>query len=137
MRPYVHDHLFCVSKRADVALEVALGGKNAEGKPVTWVLRGFAGGQIQSATAGGAMAETAQALLKQVVYKSEIRENDWRSEWIIPLDALGVDSDAGRPLPFNITAWRSENAEFRQYAGSLGETWDLKYGGRLVLPVNK
>ena len=83
------------------------------------------------------MTESAQALLKQVVYNSEIREKDWRSEWIIPLDALGVDSEAGHPLPFNITAWRSENAEFRQYAGSLGETWDLQYGGRLVLPANK
>ena len=83
------------------------------------------------------MAESAQGLLKQVVYKSEIREKDWRSEWIIPLDAIGAESEAGRPLPFNITAWRSENAEFRQYAGSLGETWDLQYGGRLVLPANE
>jgi hypothetical protein len=122
---------------ADDAVEVALGGKDRAGKPVTWVLRGFADGQIQSATVGGAMAESAQALLKQVVYKSEIRKKDWRSEWIIPIDALGVDSAAGRPLPFNITAWRSENAEFRQYAGSLGETWDLQYGGRLLLPANK
>ena len=118
----------------DDAVEVALGGKDAEGRPVTWVLRGFANGQIQSATVGGATAESAQALLKQVAYKSKIREKDWRSEWIIPLDALGVDSQAGRPLPFNITAWRSENAEFRQYAGSLGDTWDPQYGGRLVLP---
>ena len=121
----------------DDAVEVALGGQDGDGKPVTWVLRGFAGGQIQSATVGGAMAESAQGLLKQVVYKSEIREKDWRSEWIIPLDAIGAESEAGRPLPFNITAWRSENAEFRQYAGSLGETWDLQYGGRLVLPANE
>ena len=115
-------------------MEVALGGRDAGGKPVTWVLRGFAGGQVQSATVGGAAADSAEALLKDVDYRSRIREKDWRSEWIIPLDPLGLDLEAERALPFNVTAWRSENGEFRQYAGSLSETWDLKYGGRLVLP---
>lgn len=118
----------------DDAVEVALGGKDAEGKPITWVLRGFANGQIQSATVGGASDEGAQAFLKRARYKSNIRDKDWRSEWVIPLDALGLDLDAGGTLPFNVTAMRSENGEFRQYAGSLGATWDLQYGGRLILP---
>ena len=119
----------------DDAVEVALGGKSADGKPVTWVLRGFANGKLLSETVGGASPADAQALLKQTVYKVQIRKQDWRSEWIIPLEALGVDPAGTESLPFNITAWRSENGEFRQYAGSLGKTWDLTHGGRLRLPA--
>lgn len=118
----------------DDAVEVALGGKSADGKPVTWVLRGFAQGQLLSETAGGASPADAQRLLKQIAYKTLTRKQDWRSEWIIPLEPLGVDPAGTDPLPFNVTAWRTENGEFRQYAGSLGKTWDLTYGGRLLPP---
>ncbi len=121
----------------DDAVEVALGGTDADGKPITWVLRGFAGGKFLSETVGGASAEAAKALLEKVAYKSEVRKNDWRSEWVIPLKALGANLEPGKPLSFNITAWRTENGQFRQYAGSLGETWDLQYGGRLLLPTEK
>lgn len=61
----------------------------------------------------------------------QVRKQHLHSEWIIPLEALGIDPKGTDPLSFNVTAWRSENAEFRQYAGSLGKTWDLTRGGRL------
>ena len=121
----------------DDAVEVALAGVDAAGKPVTWILRGFAGGALRSETAGGASDDAAKALLEKVRYKSDIRRNDWRSEWIIPLDALGVPFTSDTPLPFNITVWRSENEQFRQYAGSLGDTWNLQYAGRLRPPTGE
>jgi len=116
----------------DEAVELAVEGQRADGKPVTYVLRGFAGGAVESLTLGGATEAEAQSLARTIGYAPDVGKQVWRCEWRIPLAALRFTPSDRAVLPLNVTVYRSETNQFIQWAGTLGDTWDLKHGGRLM-----
>ena len=64
-------------------------------------------------------------------YAAAVDRTVWRCEWRIPLGVLQFTPGDRAALPLNVTAYRSEDDQFIQWAGTLGETWDLTRGGRL------
>ena len=117
----------------DEGIELALEAKPTGAAVVVQVLRGFSDGTFRALEIGGATAEQAAAFAKTVRYGASVDKTVWRAEWAVPLSALGVAPGAKTLLPFNLTVYRSEDNVFAQYAGTLGETWELKRGGRLML----
>lgn len=116
----------------DEGIELAVQGRDGEAR-TTYVLRGFSDGTLQALTMGGATEAQAAALAGQVTYGASVDKQIWRSEWRVPFAALGLTPGEKTVLPFNLTAYRSEDDVFAQFAGTLGETWDLKLGGALML----
>lgn len=121
----------------DEGVELAVEGKRPDGQPVVYVVRGFADGTFESLTAGGALADEAEALRQAIGYAAGVDKTVWRCEWRIPLSALRFTPSGRALLPLNVTVYRSEDNQFIQWAGTLGDTWDLKRGGRLVFQSAK
>jgi hypothetical protein len=116
----------------DEGVELTLGGSRADGKSVTYVLRGFTEGKFDSLTVGGASEAEAKALAQAAGYASFVGDRVWSTEWRVPFQALRFTPKNGATLPLNVTVYRSENKAFIQWAGTLGNTWDLEQGGRLI-----
>jgi hypothetical protein len=116
----------------DEGIELVMEARQGAAR-VIHVLRGFTDGTFRSLEVGGAPAGQAAAFAKTVRYGASVDKKIWRSEWAVPLAALGVRKGEKTLVPFNLTAYRSEDNVFAQFAGTLGETWDLKLGGRLML----
>jgi hypothetical protein len=116
----------------DEGVEIAAQGKRPDGQLVTYVLRGFTSGTFDSLTVGGATEDEAKAFAQATGYAAAVDKQVWRCEWSIPFQALRFTLANRAVLPLNVTVYRSENNQFIQWAGTLGETWDLKRGGRLV-----
>ena len=116
----------------DEGVEIAVEGKRADGKPLTYVLRGFADGTLGSVTVGGATPVEASTLRQATGYAGAADKKVWQSEWSIPFAALRFTPADRAVLPLNVTVYRSENRGLIQFAGTLGESWDLKRGGRLI-----
>lgn len=117
----------------DEGIELAIQARTADGTRVAHVLRGFTDGSLQATGLAGATPDQAAAFAKAVHYGASVDKQIWRSEWSVPLAALGLKPGEKAEVPFNLTAYRSEDDVYAQYAGSLGETWDLKVAGRLLL----
>ena len=116
----------------DEGVEIAVSGKRPDGKPVTYVLRGFTDGSFESVTVAGASAHEAKAFGEATRYAAAVEKQLWRGEWSIPFAAFRFTPADRAVLPFNVTVYRSENSGFIQFAGTLGDTWDLERGGRLI-----
>lgn len=116
----------------DEGVELAVQGTREDGTPVTYVLRGFTNSTFSSLPLGGASQAEADAFAKAVGYGAAVDKTVWRSEWRIPLSVLRVKPTDRATLPMNVTAYRSEDTQFLQWAGSLGDTWDLTRGGRAI-----
>jgi hypothetical protein len=116
----------------DEGIELVLEAEQGDHKTV-YVLHGFSDGTVRSLTVGGATEAQAQAFLGKIKYGASVDKKIWRSEWAVPLAALGIEPGEKALLPFNLTAYRSEDNVFAQFAGTLGDTWDLTCGGRLML----
>lgn len=116
----------------DEGVEVTVQGARADGEPVVYVLRGYADGAFESLPLAGASEQEAQALAQAVQYAADVDRTVWRCEWVIPLQALRFTPADRAVLPMNVTVYRSEDDQFVQWAGTLGETHDLERGGRLV-----
>lgn len=122
----------------DEGVELVVQGQRDDGQPVTYVLHGFANGAVESLTVGGAAQAAAQSLAQAVGYAAAVDKQVWRCEWRIPLAALRFTPSDNAVLPLNVTVYRSENKQFIQWAGTLGDTWDLQRGGRLTFgPAGK
>lgn len=119
----------------DEGVELALEGRRTDGQPVVYVLRGFADGQFESMSLGGATVTEAKSATAVVGYAAAVDKQVWRCEWRVPLAMLRFVPKRGTALPCNVTVYRSENHQFIQFAGSRGATWDLKLGGRLMFSV--
>ena len=120
----------------DDGAEVCLAGKTADGKPVVFVLRGFAGGAVQSVSIGGAPAADAARLgqaVKFVAKKFGKQHGGWRSEWQLPWAALGLKPAAGQKLACNLAVYRSEAGSWRCLEGTLAENWRVDQAGWLQL----
>lgn len=120
----------------DAAAEVRVEGVAADGRPVVFVLRGFAGGALQSVADGGASAEVASAMGRAARFAGRTygsTRGGWRGEWAIPFEALGLTPAPGLRIPFNVAVHRSEDGVRRYLEGTLGETWRLAEAAVLQL----
>ena len=102
------------------------------GGPGTFVLRGFAGGSVQSVTAGGVTADAADRLGQAVRFvakpygkKKGDWKSGWRGEWAIPFDALGLKPVAGQKVAFNLGVIRAQDERQLCLEGTLAENWRL------------
>lgn len=112
----------------DDGAELCLGGKTKEGQPVTFVVRGFAGGAMRSTTDAGAPAGLAEQLGKGVRFAAKPfgnRMGGWRGEWAIPFAALGVKPAPGAKIGFNLGIYRADDEVRRCLEGTLAENWRL------------
>ncbi|HOE60963.1 MAG TPA: right-handed parallel beta-helix repeat-containing protein [Kiritimatiellia bacterium] len=123
----------------DDGVEICLAGQTPDGKPATFVIRGFAGGALLSVTEAGAPAEAAARVGREsrfVVQSAPGPGNrlfgrGWRGEWAIPLAALGIRPTPGLKVPFNMAAYYSEFDEWRCWEGTQAENWRLDQAGML------
>ena len=120
----------------DDGAEVCIAGKTPDNKPAVFVIRGFPGGTIESVTDAGAPTEAAQRLGQAVRFAAKVygkTRGGWRSEWAIPLDALGLKPEPGLKVPFNLAVYRSEDEVWRCWEGTLAESWRLDQAGTLQI----
>ena len=115
----------------DDGAEIAIAGKTPEGKPVTFVIRSYPNGTVQSVTDAGAPAVAAERLEKAIQFATTTWRHGWRGEWSIPLQALGLEPKPGLKVPFNLVVFRSEDQIWRCWEGTLAESWQLDQAGTL------
>jgi hypothetical protein len=101
------------------------------------VLRGFTDGSLHPAEIPGVTSPHSSDFTRKIRYAAEITDKLWRSEWAVPLKDLGIDLSKKSTIAFNLTIYRSEDDVYAQFAGTLGETWDLTRGGRLTIDLSK
>lgn len=125
----------------DDGVEICIAGKTPDGKPVTFVLRGYPCGAVQSATDAGAPADAAERLGKAARFAAQaipgpggaLFGKGWRGEWAIPFSALGPTPTPGLTVAFNMSAFCSEFGEWHCWEGTQAESWWLDQAGTLSL----
>lgn len=122
--------------RRDDGAEFCIRGKTPDGKPVTWVVHGFAGGVCEGSAEGGAPEAAAKALAGAVQFRATIGEDGWQGEWSVPLSALGIPADGAEAIPLNLGVFRSESGEWINWVGTRGATWQLDRAGLLRLDAS-
>jgi hypothetical protein len=123
----------------DDGVEICIAGKAPDGKPVTFVVRGYPCGALQSATDAGAPADAAERLGKAARFAAQaipgpgaaLFGKGWRGEWAIPFSALGLTPTPGLTVPFNMSAFCSEFGEWHCWEGTQAESWRLDQAGTL------
>lgn len=124
-----------VSWGKDDGIEISLGGFD-KGKPVTYVIRSYSNGTLQSITDAGATVALAERLGKGTRYGSKIREKPgkgWIGEWAIPLETIGLKPKPGLLINFNMCAFVNEYDNWHCWEGTQGESWQVGQGGTLQL----
>lgn len=123
----------------DDGVEIAIAGRAPDGQPATFVVRGFAGGALQSATDAGAPAEASARLGKETRFAvrsvgagAALFGRGWRGEWAIPLAALGLKPEPNLKVGFNMAAFYSEFGEWHCWEGTQAENWKLDQAGTLL-----
>lgn len=107
----------------DDAAEVCF--RDASSRPgPTFVLRGFAAGQLRSVTDAGAPIQAAERVGAAVRYAAQVSQTEWTAEWAIPLAAAGLAAKAGVRLRFNLGVFRSSPVEWLAWRGC-GSNWEL------------
>lgn len=123
----------------DDGVEICIAGKMPDGKSATFVVRGFAGGAVQSVTDAGASKESAERLGKEILFTAKLTKSwgdtlkGWRGEWAIPFAALGLNPSADTKVAFNMGAFCSEFGEWHCWEGTLAENWRLDQAGTIKL----
>jgi hypothetical protein len=123
----------------DDGAEICIAGRTPDGKPAVFVVRGYAGGAVESVADAGAPAEAVARLGKAVRYCAKTikgrpgNEKGWRGEWAIPFDALGLKPAAGLKIPFNMGAYSSEHGQRNCWEGTQAENWRVDQAGTLQL----
>ena len=120
----------------DDGAEIALAGTKGNGQQVTFVVRGYPGGTLQSITDAGASSADAERLGKAVQFAAKPygkTRGGWRGEWSIPWNTLGLKPAPGLKIPFNMAVYRSTDDVWRCWEGTLGESWQLDQAGTLQL----
>ena len=124
----------------DDGAEVCIAGKTPDGKPVSFVVHGFAGGAFESVTLAGAPADAAERLGKAARFCAKPYgktkgdwKSGWRSEWAIPWDALGLKPAPKQKIAFNLGVRRIEDEVWRCYEGALSQNWRLDQAGTMQL----
>jgi hypothetical protein len=118
----------------DDGAEFCIAGRTSDGRPATFVIRGFAGGAVQSVIDAGASPAAAERLGQAVRFIARPygkAMGGWRGQWIIPWDALGLKAAPGAKVPFNLGVFRSEDEVWRCWEGTRAENWRLDQAGQL------
>lgn len=122
----------------DDGVEICIAGKTPDGKPATFIVRGYPCGVIQGATDAGAPADAAERLAKATRFAAGpipgpggLFGKGWRGEWAIPFAALGLSPAADRQVPFNMAAFYAEFGEWHCWEGTLAENWKLDEAGTI------
>jgi hypothetical protein len=90
------------------------------------VLRGYAGGHLESSQEAGAPPAAAQAALQGVEFKARIVAADhWTAEWRIPFVSLGLDPAKQKRVPFSLSVRKTANDLWLMWRGSHTGTWDV------------
>jgi hypothetical protein len=117
----------------DDGVEISVGGLD-KGNPMTFVIRSYCNGIVQSTTDAGATPVAAERLRKGTRFVSKIMEKPrlgWIGEWAIPLDALGLKPKTGLEIRFNMCAFINEYDNWHCWEGTLGESWQVGQAGIL------
>lgn len=116
----------------DDAVEISIDGFTDHRKPMTFVIRTYVDGTIQSITDAGADASSAAHLGKGVRFVSKIAEEPrkgWSGEWAIPLEALGLKPTPELKVAFNMCAYVNEYEKWHCWEGTQGESWKVAQAG--------
>lgn len=116
----------------DDGMEISIGGFTNKSKPMTFVIRTFVDGTIQSITAAGADVLSAAKLGKGVRFVSKIAEKPrkgWSGEWAIPLEALGLKPTPELKVTFNMCAYVNEYEKWHCWEGTQDESWKVSQAG--------
>ncbi len=122
-------------------VEICIAGLTIDGKkPATFVVRGFAGGAVQSSTVAGAPEKATVRLGKEVRFVAgmikDSRDNTirgWRGGWSIPFADLGLEPKPGLKIAFNMCAFYSELGTWHCWEGTLTDNWQLAQAGTIQL----
>ena len=123
----------------DDGVEISIAGTTPDGKPATFVVRGYANGTVQSVADAGAPVDVVARLGKEVRFAVKTltartgKPRGWQGEWAIPLAAIGLKPTPDQKVAFNIAAFYSEFGEWHCWEGTLAENWRLDEAGTLVL----
>lgn len=120
----------------DDGAEVCVAGKTADGRPATFVVRGFSSGTVQSVADAGAPTDAAERLGKAVRFAAKPygkAQGGWRGEWAIPWEALGIRPAPGLKIAFNLGTFRAEDEVWRCWEGTLAENWRVDQAGTMQL----
>lgn len=106
----------------DDGAEIRIEGKRADGTPLAFRIRGFAGGSLQCLAA----EEPAPALHDRIQFVGKVSKTNWgaamgwKGEWQIPLAALGLRPEPGQTIPFNLRVYLTETKEYRGWEADMG-----------------
>jgi hypothetical protein len=112
-------------------VEISIVG-NCTGNPVTYIIRSYANGALQSITEGGSTAKAAERLGEKVHYASKVNNSGWAGEWAIPLDAVGLRAKPNQRVAFNMCAFINEYGNWHCWEGTQGESWQADRAGILL-----
>lgn len=118
----------------DDGMEISIGGFY-KGKPVTYVIRSYFNGKLQSVTDAGADAAAAERLGRRTKFVSKIMEQPgkgWVGEWAVPLEDLGLKAKSGLKFPFNMCAYINEYDNWHCWEGTQGASWQVDKAGSLL-----
>ena len=127
----------------DDGVEICIAGTLPDGTPASFIIRGYAGGTVQSATEAGAPTEAAARLGTELRFVAAVTKGasgnpkGWKGEWAIPFAALGLKPTAELKVAFNLSAFCSEFGEWHCWEGTLAENWRLDQAGTLQLEKPK
>ncbi len=114
-------------------MEISIGGYD-KSNPVTFVIRSYFDGTVQSITDAGATVVAAFRLGKGISYASKMMEKPrkgWIGEWAIPLGALGLKPVPDTNVAFNACAFINEYDHWHCWEGTQGESWEVDKAGIL------
>ena len=122
----------------DDGIEISLGGLTGKGKPVTYVIRTYIDGTVQSVTDAGATAREAEHLGKEVRFIPKMKQKrgnggGWIAEWAIPFRAIGLKPKPNLKVAFNMCAYLNEYGKWHCWEGAQGESWQVDQAGMLLL----
>ena len=114
-------------------VEISLEG-SFKGKPLTYVLRSYVNGKIQSIADAGAPVSSAERLGEVVRYTPKVMARPtkgWTGEWEIPLKALGLKPEHGQTILFNVCAFVNEYDKWHCWEGMSEENRQIEKEGLL------
>lgn len=113
-------------------VEISFSG-NYKGKPVTYVIRSYANGKVQSITDGEAPEKAVEGLDKKIQFVSAVNNSGWIGEWAVPLKATGLRPEPNMEVAFNVCAFINEYGNWHCWEGTQGESWQADRAGKLIL----